>query len=212
MHTTIIHRPQRTDREPFLLPLLRFFRDVRIMDACVPQTTEDPASRAVRGCSASHLLAIEQSDPNRPLLVLEDDAVLDESLYRKVQALGDAPRDCGAILLGGDGLPNQHPWNRVTARYFGSQAVLYLPALKQSRFVSHAWKLLALHETGIECPGAVRLCYESLLQQSVLAAGLHLYAPMVLPFATGTSFSDRLQAEMPGRDGSIPTETTTTPS
>lgn len=211
MQTTIIHRPERTDREAFLVPLLRFFRDVRLMDACIPRTTEDHSARAVRGCSASHLLAIEQSDPNRPLLVLEDDAVMDESHYRRVQALGDAPSDCGAILLGGDGLPNKHPWNRVTGKYFGSQAVLYLPALKQSRFLHHAWKLLALHETGVESQGAVRLCYESILQQSVAAAGLHLYAPMVLPFTTGDSFSDRLQAEMPARDGTIHPEPTPTP-
>lgn len=199
MQVAIIHRPERTDRESNLCELLRFFKDVRVTNAIVlSNLTGNDSALAIRGCAASHLQAFEQSNPHAPILILEDDAKIDEKLYRYVQSLGPAPKDCGAVILGADGLPEaKGPWNELTDKYYGSQAVLYFQNLRQTNFLTSAWKLLATTDINSK----EHVCYESVLQQSVAAAGLKLYYPAQLPFTTIESYSDRTGATMPARSG-----------
>jgi hypothetical protein len=193
MKTVIIHRSERTDREQFLLPLMRFFKGIKITEAVVPPRNNLPYEQAIVGCSASHLNAILTDLPdNEPLLVLEDDAVLDPSLWQQFSQSSQIPKDCGAIILGGDGLTeSKGDWTAIDKPFFGSQAVIYLPVLKKSAFMLNAWRILATSQVGKATDGSVGLCYESVLMSSLRSCGLSLYRPAVLPFTTAESVSDR---------------------
>lgn len=198
IRTTIIHRPERTDREPRVLELMRSLRDVRILDAVVASKCANQKERAVYGCSASHLVAFTETPAGVPALVVEDDAVLDWAALQEVFKVQPLPGDCGAVLLGhGQHLPEPSgAWTPVEKPFFATQAVLYLPALKQRGFLEAAWRILAMN--ALTNPD-LSLCYESILLKAVRACGLRLYRPTVLPFDTAESVSDRTDRTEPPR-------------
>lgn len=188
MKITIIHRPERTDREEYILQLIRAFKDVSILDAVIPKRGESSAGKSIAGCTASHIRAVSKYLINEPLLVLEDDAVIDSQAYAKIVSLKSIPEDCGAITLGGDGLPRPVDiWTPVTGKFFGTQAIIYLPRIKKTKFTEMAWEILAL--SPVEGEGA--LCYESIMMQSLHINGLKLYRPPLLAATAAKTVSDR---------------------
>jgi len=195
---SIIHRPERRDREPSLIALLRQFRDARILDAVVATKCATQIERAVYGCSASHLIAVADTPANVSALVLEDDAVADLTAFQQLGKLPEIPADCGAVLLGhGQKLPKPTgAWTPVDGPFYATQAVLYLPILRQRGFLEAAWRILAMN--ALTNPD-LTLCYESILLSAVRACGLRLYRPPVLPFDTTESMSDRTDVVEPPR-------------
>lgn len=188
MNVVVIHRPERTDREKFIISIIRYFKQVSIFDAIVPARGGSQSGRAIAGCSASHLKSISKYMNNDALLVLEDDAIINEQAFDKIISLKNIPQDCGAIILGADGLPEPtNIWTPITARFYGTQAVIYFPAILKSKFIETAWEILAL--SNVEGNGAV--CYESILLQSIIKNGLKLYRPPLLAVTAGETVSDR---------------------
>jgi len=177
MKIAIIHNPEITDREKYIFPLIRLFRDVSIVDAVIPKRGHSLLEKSIVGSTASHLKAISKYLINEPLLVLEDDAIIDSEIYSNIVSLNSVPEDCGAIILGGDGLPEPiGTWTPIVKKFSSAKAVIYLPRIKKTNFTETVWEILAL--SAIEQNSS--LCHESIIMQSMQFNGIKLYRPPLL--------------------------------
>jgi hypothetical protein len=187
---TIIHRPERTDRQKFIDDIKDYFIRIKILDAITAKNANMPNENCNfgAGCSASHLMAVEKSNINKPLLVLEDDAVIDKQKYKQFLALGNPPEDCAVILLGGDKLSKtKESWTQVDKPFFGSHAVIYMPIIHKTKFLQNAWRNLFFFPK----EGPDSWMTENILKLTIESVNLKIYRPKVLPFTAGESFSDR---------------------
>lgn len=216
MSTAIIHRQQRTDRIPTIAKLLARFPDAQILEAKVPGWERNPHATAMRGCAVSHLSAAKALlTPNEPLIVLEDDAEFIEGAA--LPDFSKAPADAGLILLGADadqyGDDYGTGFREVLPKFYGTQAVAYMPRLLRSPYLLNAFERMATAPMGAG-PGEV--CTESLLLLAAMDSGLKIYRPTNMVFTTVPSVSDsRGTVEAPrnlayhatDRDGLLPAET-----
>jgi len=197
---TIIHRPERTDRQKFIDDIKDYFIRIKILDAITAKNANMPNENCNfgAGCSASHLMAVEKSNTDKPLLVLEDDAVIDKQKYKQFLSLGNPPEDCGIILLGGGDhawessigwkLPERtESWTQVNKSFFGSHAVIYMPIIHKTKFLQNAWRNLFFFPK----EGPDSWMTENILKLTIESVNLKIYRPIVLPFTFGESISDR---------------------
>jgi hypothetical protein len=197
---TIIHRPERTDRQKFINDIKDYFIRIKILDAITAKNANMPNDNCNfgTGCSASHLIAVEKSNADKPLLVLEDDAVIDKQKYKQFLSLGNPPEDCGIILLGGGDHPwgstigwelpeRTQSWTQVDKPFFGSHAVIYMPIIHKTKFLQNAWRNLFFFPK----EGPDSWMTENILKLTIESVNLKIYRPIVLPFTFGESISDR---------------------
>jgi GR25 family glycosyltransferase involved in LPS biosynthesis len=187
---TIIHRPERTDRQKFIDDIKDYFIRIKILDAITAKNANMPNENCDfgAGCGASHLTAIEESNKNKLLLVLEDDAVIDVEKYKQFLSLSNPPKDCGIILLGADELPKSTgSWTHVNNSFFGSHALIYMPIIHKTKFLQNAWKYLFFFPK----EGPLSWMTENILKLAIESVNLKIYRPIVLPFTAGESISDR---------------------
>lgn len=187
---TIIHLPQRTDRQKFIDDIKRHFPKAKVFNAITAKHANMPNENCDfgAGCSASQLMAIHESNKNKPLLVLEDDAVLDKKKYKQFLALGDPPKDCGVILLGGDNLlKTKQTWAEVNETFCGGHAIIYMPIIHKTKFLENFWRYLFFFPK----EGPDSWITEAILRIVVKSVNLKIYRPIVLPFTAGKSFSNR---------------------
>ena len=188
---TVIHDGSRIDRAENVGKLFNGTPNL-LHEPAMKVNIEDQNANAVRGCSLSHLSAIEKALARGDdwLCVLEDDAERIEGVAFDITTV---PDDASVIVLGGD--TEKHDFNcadgfaRILPPFFGSQAVLYnLRLLRKTPWLFNAYKLLASHSTGTR-HGA--LCYESILIMSCNATNTGIYRPLSMLYTTTDSFSDR---------------------
>jgi len=189
----IIHDDKRIDREDCIGNIRKSLRKTKIFRAICPIWETKRDSRAIRGCSLSHLEIIKKS--KGPVLVLEDDVTVFEGVDINID-LPEFPEDCGAILLGaeitkiiptGDGETKE-----VLLPYYGSHAVLYnTKLLKEKGFLEIAYRLAALVDLSDQ-----GFCYESLLHLALEKSELKLLCLDKMLFGTIGGISDRTGKEM----------------
>jgi hypothetical protein len=190
LNPTIIHMSQRTDREKFINDIKDYFPKVKIFNAITAKNANmlNENCDFGAGCTASHFMAIHESNKDEPLLVLEDDAVLDKKKYKQFLSLGNLPEDCGIILLGSDKLKktNQN-WTHVENDFCGTHALIYMPIIHKTKFLENAWRYLFFFPK----EGSDSWLTEAILRIVIKSVNLKIYRPKVLPFTAGESFSDR---------------------
>lgn len=195
MRTAVIHRPERLDRCKAVGALHDAFPDLALIVAQVPEWEQDKSARAVRGCSLSHLLGVRHFlTPDAPALIFEDDAVAYAPGVAAWETVKDRiPADAGIVLLGGETeqVSPSGEFREVLGKYWGTHAVLYMPALTRSPFLVEAYALLASRPVGQPSAGQLGLCYESVLLQAVYRSGLKVYRPEVMAYTTLESLSER---------------------
>lgn len=190
LQSCIIHKSSRKDREPLVEDLKKLIEGTRVLEAKTPLWESSPHNIAVRGCTLSHLSAVKSFiTPTTAVLILEDDAVVIMDHFAEFLdiPLDKYPKDAGAILLGGDtelySSADEYGFREVFPKFWGSQAVLYLPKLAMSNFLLNSFELSASMCLG-RSDAAQGLCYESVLLQGLSSVGLKLYRPTKMPFTT----------------------------
>ena len=190
LNPTVIHLKERFDRLIFINNLKKYFPRLKILEAIEPKNANIYYDKCDfgAGCTASQLMAIDQSNKNEPLLVLEDDAVIDIKKYEQFLSLEDPPKDCGIILLGGDFLPKStSSWTEVTTDYCGGHAMIYMPIIHKTKFLENAWKYLFFFPR----EGPDSWITEAIMRLVIKSVNLKIYRPNVLPFTAGKSISSR---------------------
>lgn len=204
VNSVIIHRKERLDRIPAIAALLSRYPQTQVLPAVVPDWEASSHNRAVRGCSLSHLSAVKAFlKPDAPLLVLEDDAVAIAPMD-----LADLPADAGILIVGGDvedyGDDIVGGWREVFPKFWGTQAVVYLPSLLNSPFLLNAFEAAASLCLGRNEQGSSSgLCLESLLLTSMKRSDLKIYRPQHMAFSTVESVSDSTGAPLGARTKAI---------
>jgi hypothetical protein len=191
MKVVIIHRPERTDRIRNIAKLLDIYPDAVIEHAAVPAWVDKPIDKAMRGCTLSHLNCIRKHLTNEPLLVLEDDAVaIPENLAELPNTF---PANALAVVVGGDvdqfGDELDYGFRKVLPKFFGTQAMIYLPSIWQTPFLLNAYALTANNHIG-HAPNGGSICFESMLLQSTMGTGKAFYRPRKMCFTTMGDLSD----------------------
>lgn len=181
MRVIVIHNPERTDRLTNIDRLRARFPQLEVKDARVPKWESDRHARCLRGCTSSHLQHARGVLNGVPVLVLEDDAVLEGEL----PALDSIPPSAGMVLLGGEA-PNaadeSHPGFRLfLPPFFGTHAVLYLPRQSAYGFLLDAFETCSFASFGFETGD---LCAESVLYTAGLRSGYPMYRPNKMAFTT----------------------------
>jgi hypothetical protein len=195
MNVSIIHRAARADREDNVRRLLALFPHAKVLSAMEPDWGSSAMTKAVRGCSLSHLLAVRHSPCNEPLLVIEDDAVLEGEL----PSFKDVPSDAAITLFGAEAVhygDSRGGYREVLPPFFGSHAVLYSPKFVHSSALVDAALLVASQELGAN---AGQMAYEGVLLGAVSRSGLKIYRPDRIPFTTLESVSDTFETMAPPR-------------
>jgi hypothetical protein len=190
LNPTIIHMSQRTDREKFINDIKDYFPNAKVFNAITAKNANmlNENCDFGAGCSASQLMAIHESNKDEPLLVLEDDAVLDKKKYKQFLALGNPPEDCAVILLGGDKLSKtKESWTEVNETFCGGHAIVYMPIIHKTKFLENFWRYLFFFPK----EGPDSWITEAILRIVVKSINLKIYRPKVLPFTAAESFSDR---------------------
>lgn len=190
LNPTIIHLKKRTDRLKFIDNLKKYFPKLKIFDAVTAKNANmlNENCNFGGGCTASQLMVIHKSNKNEPLLVLEDDAVLDKEKYEQFLNLSDPPKDCGIILLGGDNLPKANgDWTEVNTDYCGGHAIVYMPIIHKTKFLENAWRYLFF----LPKEGPDSWITEAITRIVIKSVNLKIYRPNVLPFTAGKSISNR---------------------
>lgn len=202
MKVTVIHDPVRLDRCKYIAQLHKLFPNIVLTVAQKTNVDKTPAGRATRGCSLSHLLAVQALlTKDEPVLVLEDDAEVYEGGMHMLTPDMQVPVDAGIILLGSECLnhgPITNGFALVHPPMRGSHAVLYLPSLANTKFLEYAFQILASQPMDSRDVSANGLCHESVILQAVLATGLKMYRPEVMGFTAAPGYSDREQQVIPG--------------
>lgn len=188
--TSIIHLARCVDRQKLINDIRRHIPDSKIVNAFEPTWEEKQDVRSIRGSSVSHLLAFEAACKfDIPHLVLEDDAVVNQSGLRDLVELDCLPDDCGILLVGSETpfayeAPSEKMafWE-VRHSFHGAHGVLYnTPKLKDTKFLEVAWKCLSTnHMADSSC------CYEGLLATALETVGLRAYRLNEMAFTTDPS-------------------------
>jgi hypothetical protein len=197
----IVHKPDRVDRDPFVRKLIADFPQSRIQNAYVPKWETDKVARSLRGGACSILNAVRKNLACNPLLILEDDA----DFIGTMSDLTSIPDDAGVVLLGSWGAPlpqDGEQWTKIQSKFFGCQAILFMPILTQTEFVLTAYEMAMLCSFDPASEG-LKTCIESILLHSTNAVGLSVYRPQVFPFVTHESISDRTGVVMGGLKASF---------
>jgi hypothetical protein len=177
----VIHQPERTDREANISRLRERFPNLELVNAHSPEWEQDLGARALRGCTAAHLLLAQQALHGEPVLVLEDDAVMEGEL----PSFDGIPSNVGIVLLGGDApyvgdeLPSG--FRLFYPPFFGTQAVLYLPRPSLFAFLLDAMGSSLLCQFGL-APNMA--CTESILYFSGSRTGYMVCRPSTMIFST----------------------------
>lgn len=201
----IIHQHSRQDRKD---PVRALFKDVGncgVIEAIVPDW-DTAANRAVRGCSLTHIHAVQLHlhTNTKWLLVLEDDAVMLPTFRTDFLELdpSELPQDCLALVLGGD-CENVKlsggKFMKILPPFWGSHAVLYnMDLVRKTDWVTRALFIAAIRQLGPD-QGPNGICYESLLMLATNAAGQFCYRMRSMSFTTTGGFSARSQSIEPPR-------------
>jgi hypothetical protein len=194
MKTVVIHRKEDTHRVKAIESLRTFIPDLQVIEAKVPAWEDNKSSRSVRGCALSHLSAVRAYCHREPLLVLEDDAVIDADAFKALRENKsfNIPRDAAAILLGSEaafyGDELKGGMREVLPPFFGTQAVLYLP--QHSEFLLSAFHGLSSLKVGT-ARGSV--CYESIMAMAANDSKTRIYRPHEMCFTTTGGVSDTFE-------------------
>lgn len=196
MKVMIVHRAERVDRDPFVRKLIGEFPQSRIQNAYSPAWEKSRVAQSLRGGACSILCAVRNHLEDHPVLVLEDDADFNGDL----PDLSTLPEDAGVVILGSWGAPEPddgQQWTKIHQKFFGCQAILFMPQLNRTDFLLDAYEMMALCSFDPSSEG-LKTCIESILMHSTKKAGLAVYRPQSFSFTTHESISDRTGVVMGG--------------
>jgi hypothetical protein len=194
MKTFIIHTKSQVDREANLIQLLQNYDEVTIVSGVIPSWIDNPADKAMLGCSLSHINIVHDNIDQASILVLENDAaIIKENVSYVLNS--EIPSDCGVILMGEWPNTTKHNiskykdtiYHEIQAPFFGTQAVWYnTKLLKNTDFLINSYKVISSNKVGKD-----GICLESILMQALKNTGLKIYRPDKMLYTTIESISLR---------------------
>lgn len=196
MRVIVIHNKNREDRLENINNLRKFFPNLEIVDACVPEWEKRNDSRCMRGCTVSHLIAAGNVLRGaEEVLVLEDDAVL----VGEPPDFSKVPQSAGIVIYGADIEKVADSFNgfrQFFIPFWGTQAVLYRPHPNFGTFLVQALTASSALPFGFNDG---EFSPESIIYNAAAAAKMLICRPDKMSFTTLGDISESVGFAQPPR-------------